>query len=186
MKLKHLIRRLKKRSGHKPGLNDVVIDGLIDGIRHTETIYVRPNFYYFEGCGRPCYLPLNPAPRIGGKDWAVTEGWPCEYYIPISRKKPNDGPYCFSKTSHDGDWVKVIGKVRGQLITNEIGQTSDVWYVLEVSYGATRNLDLAERRQLPNGSYWYVLYAPQMWLGNVDLSVPEYNMPKSTKKLLES
>ncbi len=186
MNLKHLKQRLRRRSGHKPGLDDVMVDGNTDGHRSTEEIYVRPNFYYFVGWGRPCYLPLNPAPRIGGKDWAITEGWPCEYYIPYSMMTPTDGPYCFDKTNRDGDWIKVIGFVQGQEITNEIGQSSDIWYVIEVeAEKATRNVNLAETRQRPDGSMYYILYGSKIWLGNYHVDVPEYNMPESTKKLLE-
>lgn len=201
MKLRHLKQRFRLRGGHRPGRRDIRTDrdyigaGFGTDIVGPSTLFLaRANFFYFEGCGRPCYLPLNPAPRIGNKDWAVTEGWPCEYYVPSSHKKPDDGPYCFDKAGKDGDWVRVIGQVRGQPITNDIGQVSDVWDVIKISDArATRNRELAESHRfvsmvdpgfIDEGPIFFIVYAPDIWLGNTGWHEIPWQLPEDTKKLL--
>lgn len=175
MRLKYLKQRCRRRSGHRPGLDDVT------HMQYGTEFFARPNFYYFEKCGRPCYLPLNPAPYIGGTDWAVTEGWPCEYYVP---RNQSTGPYCIGKSSGRGDWVRVIGQVRGQLITNEIGQSSDVWDVILI----TRQTAVRNNWRLQRFGYTdlWIAYAPDMWLGNTGRRNIPFDMPEATATRLDS
>ncbi len=165
--------RLRRRDGHKPGWRDVTdlrteyyfattARGYEQRARQYFMAY--PNFYYFSACGRPCYLPLNPALRIGGPDWAVTEGWPCEFR---TRHDRSSGPYCYSRNPGRklGERVKVIGQLRGQPIRNDIGQVSDIWDVIWLPKSlATRNQHLL--REAREGQCYYA-YAPDMWLGNI-------------------
>ncbi|MBP9827500.1 hypothetical protein KBC99_03415, partial [Candidatus Saccharibacteria bacterium] len=118
-----ICEHFRHREGHKPGFADVTPirterylvltdGGLIE--RERQYFLARPNFFYFRGCGRPCYLPLNPGPQIGGPDWAVTEGWPCEF---VSKHDRSSGPYCYCEVGQQqGDKLMVIGQIRGQYI----------------------------------------------------------------------
>lgn len=178
--LRIMREKLRRRDGHKPGsvdaseaIEEVVFylrepifggNGTVQQVRQP-TFMARPNFYYFESCGRPCYLPLFPAPVRGGKDWAVTDGWPCEFR---SRHNRSAGPHCYCDgPDQQGDWVQVIGQVRGQMTQNEIGQQSDIWnvVVLPVQH-ATRNVNYLQVIPLDSGLTRYYAFAPDMWLGN--------------------
>jgi len=153
--LSFLRERLRRREGRKPSAEDVSIS--YPGRPFNAT----PNFYYFAQCGRPCYLPIYPGPRLGGRDWAVTEGWPCEFY---SRHERTAGPHCYCETGvKPGDWVQVVAQVRGQMITNEIGHRSDIWDVILLPREkATRNVGLL----VPADQESYYGLASDMWLGN--------------------
>ncbi len=178
--LRIMREKLRRRDGHKPGYVDasetfeeVVYyhrEPIIGGnstIRQVaqEIFTARPNFYYLESCGRPCYLPLFPAPIRGGKDWAVTDGWPCEFR---SRHDRSAGPHCYCEgPDQPGHLVYVLGQVRGQMTQNEIGQQSDVWNVMMLpSQHATRNVDYLQVIPLDSGTTYYYAFASDMWLGN--------------------
>jgi hypothetical protein len=145
-------QRLRRRHGHPPGRVDV------STVEPGRSFLAVPNFYYFEACGRPCYLPLYSAPSHDtGKP--VTEGWPCEFY---SRHNRSRGPHCYSQSQGEGDGVLVMGQVRGQSRRNEIGQVSDIWDVILLPpRKATRNAEYLEHR-----GDMFVAYAPDIWLGN--------------------
>ena len=160
--------RFVTRSGHEPGAADITL--------HSGSSFLaRPNFYYFAKCGRPCYQPLYPAPRLGRKDWAVTEGFPCETYEPHGQDK---SAHSYSESERDGDQVIVVGQVYGEEITNDIGEKSSLWNVIslparQVSY----NQHLLRLRHGEAGDY-YLVCAPDMWFGNTGRQhVPLYTMP---------
>lgn len=159
---RHLLQYLglAPSRGHKPGFTDVSTSQL--GV----PFKARPNFYYFEGCGRPCYLPLNPGPKLGDGTgtWPVTLGWPCEGYF---QHDQHAGPHCYSNTPHDGDWVEVVGQVTGPIVTNERHEQSEVWDVIRIPLvRATRNQHLLGEA---DSDGCVLVYAPDMWLGNTGL-----------------
>lgn len=148
------------RHGHEPGPVDV------STMESGEIFEARPNFYYFEACGRPCYLPLysQPSHAFG---LPVTEGWPCEYYDAHSKGR---GPHCVERNRPDGDWIQVVGQVRGQRLRSEHvlasgeHESSDIWDVVEVPVEKLR----ADAPALVESSakYYALAYAPDIWLGN--------------------
>jgi hypothetical protein len=60
--------------GHPPGRQDV------STMKPGQRFYAVPNFYDFQSCGRPCWLPLYQLPTLQSE--RVTQNWPCEYYDP--------------------------------------------------------------------------------------------------------
>lgn len=104
--------------------------------------YAAPNFYDYQKCGRPCWLPLFKLPTQGSTP--VTQGWPCEYYDPHASSA---GPYCLQPSAgrtpserangadkYSGDRILVICQTTqistggpAQTISNEIGQSSNIW-----------------------------------------------------------
>lgn len=165
----YIRQRLIKRSGHKPGELDV-----IEPLRGSP-FWARPNFFYLQQCGRPCWLPIFAAPctTLAGwsnADWAINTGWPCEYYQPHDN---NVGPHCYSCTTRDGDRLNVVGQIKGGLcetLTNEIGQRSDVWNVVLIPpRHVHRNHHLLLHTPIgadDQGGY-YMAFAPDIWLGNL-------------------
>ncbi len=174
MKFVHFLQRLRCRRGPKPiGPSDNTL-GL--------TFLVQPNFYYFEGCGRPCWLPLNPAPKRGGPDWAVTDGWPTEPdYADYKYIKRN---YVLDDPDMVDNYVRVIGQVRSQMTVNEIGQKSDIWDVIAIPpEKATRNTHLIAETDADGN---YIVYASDLWLGNTGWRDIPYEMPQATLDLLDT
>lgn len=165
----YIRQRFLDRAGHKPGLLDVVEP------QRGSPFWARPNLYYLQQCGRPCWLPIFAAPATimpgwQNQDWAINTGWPCEHYRP--HNKPA-GPYCYSRTSHRGDLLRVVGQVSGDLceeLTNEIGQRSDIWNIVLVpSVRVLRNHSLlihVPAGKENSGGYYYA-FAPDIWLGNL-------------------
>ncbi len=146
-----------------------------------------PDFSDFQGCGRPCWLPLYAQP------WetppAVTHGWPCEYYDPTSS---DNGPYCLhppanrsrnqmgdSSDPNSGDRVLVLCQTTtlpngrpAQTIRNEAGQESDVWDKIAVptTFIAPLNPPMALMQVPGTEGYFYEAYAPDIWLLNSSMN----------------
>ncbi len=177
-KLGRFYQRCRRRHGTRPGFFD--ISSMIRG----EPFYATPNFYYFEGCGRPCYLPLNPAPKRGGKDWAVTDGWPLELDPKRFARYPGGYISAFHKLDY-ADRVLVIGEVTGENAVDEIGQESDLWYVIACPPNkVVRNAHLIQERDEKGNC---IVYANSLWLGNTGShGLPLYPMPQATIELLNS
>jgi hypothetical protein len=169
----YLIRaKLKRRRGHKPGWSDIrpalqVVEKDLgahlvnprqsklasdEELKAALPFWARPNFYYFEGCGRPCWLPVYPEPRIM-KGCSLTLNWPYESWQP-----PDGSPIM-------GHFVEVLRQVRGERLRNEILQYSDIWNLIRIPQDRidprTRHL----AKPAPDGD-GYVGYAADLWLGN--------------------
>ncbi len=174
-----LYQKLRRRRGTKPGLFDVSC--ILTG----EAFYATPNFYYFEDCGRPCWLPLNPAPKRGGPNWAVTDGWPSEINPDhlIIQLQPSGYISALHKMDH-GDKVLVVGEVRGEIARDEVGNKSDLWYVIACPPDkVVRNAHLIKERDNEGN---YIVYANSLWLGNTGSHGISYTMPQATLDLLET
>lgn len=161
--MKHLKKLLLKiyrahssRLGHEPGRDDV------STMESGHYFYATPNFRY-HAMGRPCWLPINPGPKLGDGTgtWPVTKNWPCEFYGPHI---PIFGFAGLSWRHRPGDRLKVIGQVRGPVVKNDIGQTSDIWNVVLIPFGrVVRNQQLLTEFDdvgIPFG------FAPDIWMGN--------------------
>lgn len=143
--------RVRPHQGHKPGWSDVRGHGL--------PFEARPNFYYFEGCGRPCWLPIYPEPRIM-VGCSLTRNWPFELW------KPPNG------SRVGGHYVKVIRQVRGEGVRNEILQYSDVWNLILIP---KEHIDPRTRHltdQDPEDDRYYLGFAADLWLGNTGWHQP--------------
>lgn len=155
------------RLGHEPGAVDV--STMNPGQPFTAT----PNFRYFAK-GRPCWLPINPEPKLGDGTgtWPVTKNWPCEFY---SLHLPLYGLAGLSWQYRSGDKLKVVGQVRGPVITNDIGVTSNIWDVVLIPYGRVvrnaENLADFDDDGIPLG------FVPDMWLGNTGWHDIPYRWP---------
>jgi hypothetical protein len=162
--------------GHLPGRQDVSTTA--PGRR----FYAIPNFYFFQSCGRPCWLPLYELPTE--QSAFVTDGWPCEYYEPNS----SNGPFCLQPPSrrtqsemadpavrNSGDRLLVVCQVTqiskgqpAQAIRNEVGQSSNIWDMVAVpqSYISADSAAIGRLRQVPGMPGYYEAYGPDMWIGN--------------------
>lgn len=156
--------RLRPRWGHDPGPRDV--STMISG----KTFVAKPNFKYFRQNARPCYLPIyyrpqNPSKKELGQ--AITYGWPCEAYRWHNQKS---GPACWSQSKRpsDGDWVQVIGQVRGERIRDERLIYSDIWNIVLVPVGRATEWAEIHGCQMVNrdGRDYYIGYAADIWMGN--------------------
>jgi hypothetical protein len=163
--------------GHPPGRQDV--STMSPGHR----FYAVANFFEFQSCGRPCWLPLYQLPTEKSAD--VTQGWPCEYYEPDSS---SGGPYCLQppprrtpgemagpSDKNSGDRILVVCQVTkidtgqaAETIRNEAGQSSDIWDMVAVPEShVSRNSVVAGRlSQVPGMPGFYEAYGPDIWLGN--------------------
>jgi hypothetical protein len=162
--------------GHAPGRQDV--STLSPGHR----FYAVANFYYDQGCGRPCWQPLVQLPNLNAA--GLTKGWPCEYYDPASA---SSGPYCVkpppgrapgemadSRNQNAGDRILVVcqamplGNTQGQLVHNQAGQASDIWDMIALPSSRLIPNDVLAGRlsQVPGMPGFYEAYAPDIWLGN--------------------
>jgi len=151
----------RERHGHKPGPIDVSTK--IRGLN----FYAVPNFYYFEGCERPCWLPFYHRPQRNddlGMGFAVTKNWPYENYseLPLPDIEPR-----WETSPPRGDSVLVIGQVRGQRTRNEIRRHSRLWNValIPLDKATPSGLELCQRQSLL-GQEFLIAYAPDLWLGN--------------------
>lgn len=130
----------------------------------------RPNFYWFQACGRPCWLPIYAQPAIPEeKGHALTEGWPCEAYFDHDR---SSGEACFDakrslEDRRDGDWLEVVGQVWGQELRNEKGEVSTIWNVVRIPAGKLRNGGHANVLRDNDGTV--LGYASDLWMGNSGL-----------------
>jgi len=163
--------------GHSPGRQDVSTMSL--GHR----FYAVANFYDYEKCGRPCWLPLFEKPTE--KSTPVTQGWPCEYYNP---RATLIGPYCLEPPSgrtaserangadkDSGDRILVICQTTqidsgtpAQTLSNEIGQASNIWDEVAVPaayvfHGSTLKRTLTPVPGMPG---FYEAFGGDIWLGN--------------------
>ncbi|MBW3538583.1 hypothetical protein KY386_03790 [Candidatus Parcubacteria bacterium] len=146
---------------HPPGPQDV------STMEPGKKFKAQPNFYYFEGCGRPCWLPLYPAPQLVAGT-AVNEGWPCEYYaLNVVIKQGTD---CSQSHSVLGDEVQIECQVRGDdtlgegTIQNDKQERSNIFDVVIIPKDkVVRGVEQLE--PTPDGSGYFALGA-DMWLGN--------------------
>lgn len=143
------------QESHHPGALDV------SHMRQGELFLARPNFHFFEACGRPCWLPAYPKPKMV-RGMAVTEHWPCEAYRNHDRSA---GPACFSVDPHDGDWVQVVGQARGEMLRDEAGNRSDVWDLVVIPPEFLR-LGAESMLQTSPDGYGFLAYMADLWLGN--------------------
>jgi hypothetical protein len=158
--------------GHLPGRQDV--STMSSGHR----FYAVPNFYHFQRCGRPCWLPLYQSPNEQSK--FVTDGWPCEYYGPNYSSEPSCVRPPSRRTASEmadpavrntGDRILVVCQVRGktnQTVHNEVGQGSNIWDMVAVpaSYISSDSAAVGRLSQVPGMPGFYEAYGPDMWLGN--------------------
>lgn len=149
------------RTGHRPGQLDV------EHMRRSEPFWARPNFHYFEGCERPCWLPCFPQPRRI-KGTSVTHGYPCEFYADFTR--PGGEPFCVY-CGKPPDWVLVVGQVRGEVTRNERlnwrgrQESSDVWDIVVIPPGSVK--PEWQGHLLPYiGSSSVLAFTSDLWLGN--------------------
>jgi hypothetical protein len=163
--------------GHLPGRLDV--SAMSPGRR----FYALPNFYEFQSCGRPCWLPLYQLPTE--QSAFVTDGWPCEYYEPNST---SNGPFCLQPPSrrtpseradpavrNSGDRVLVVCQVtqisKGQAaptIRNQVGKSSNIWDMVAVpgSYISRDSAAAGRLSLVPGMPGFYEAFGPDIWLGN--------------------
>jgi hypothetical protein len=162
--------------GHLPGRQDV--STMAFGYR----FFAVPNFYYFQSCGRPCWLPLYQLPTE--KSAFVTDGWPCEYYgpnhssapsciRPPSRRTPSE--MADRAVRDSGDRLLVLcqtarlstGRAAGA-IRNQVGQSSDIWdmVALPKSYISSDSPAIGKLTQVSRMPGFYQAFAPDIWLGN--------------------
>jgi hypothetical protein len=162
-------------AGHIPGRQDV--STMTPGQR----FYAVPNFYYFQSCGRPCWLPLYESPNE--QSALVTDGWPCEFYGPNPSSEPSCVEPPSSRTSAEmakstdrssGDRILVVCQVRQmakgvatQIVHNDVGQNSKIWDMIavpkaDISDNSTA-INLPQISGLPG---YYQAFASDMWLGN--------------------
>lgn len=143
---------------HEPGEADV------STMEPGQPFEARPNFHHLEKCGRPCWLPGQPRPEVGPVGTAVTVDWPCEQYGPHDTSR---GTACYAEEWRDGDWLQVIGQVKGKLVTNdnpEDRESSDVWNVVEVSPEHLKPGAGAQLSRGPSGGY--IVYFADVFMGN--------------------
>lgn len=144
------------RLGHEPGVGDV------STMESGQPFKAVPNFRHFAK-GRPCWLPINPGPKLGDGTgtWPVTKNWPCEFY---SLHLPLYGLAALSWRRRPGDRLQVIGQVHGPIVTNDIGEQSDIWDVVLIPPGQVvrnvENLTEFDSNGTPLG------FASDIWLGN--------------------
>lgn len=163
--------------GHPPGHQDV--STMTPGQR----FYAVPNFYDFQSCGRPCWLPLYQMPTEQSEE--ITQDWPCEYYDPTSTAS---GPACLQPATgrtptemanaavkDSGDRILVVCQVTdisqgkpAQTLRNQAGQSSSIWDLVAVpaSHVFRNNAAAAPLTPVPRLPGFYEAYAPDIWLGN--------------------
>lgn len=163
--------------GHLPGRQDV------STVAPGQRFYAAPNFYDFQSCGRPCWLPLYQRPTE--KSPFVTDGWPCEYYEPDST---SSGSFCLKPPPGRGPnemadpairnscdrilvicQVTIIGKGQAaETIRNEIGQSSDIWDMVALpgSHISSDSVVAGRLSQIPGMPGFYEAFGPDIWLGN--------------------
>ncbi len=168
----------------KPSVNSGQLPGRLDvsTMSPGQRFYAVPNFYFFQSCGRPCWLPLYQLPTE--ESAFVTNGWPCEYYGPNTSSEPS----CLQPPSqrtpsemrdpanrNSGDRVLVVCQVTqiskeqvADTIHNEVGQSSDIWDMVAVpkSYISTDSTAAGHLHQVPGMPGFYEAYGPDIWLGN--------------------
>lgn len=156
--------------GHPPGRQDV------STMTSGRQFYAVANFYEFQSCGRPCWLPLYQRPTETSAD--VTQGWPCEYY---QQDQTSSGPTCVNPPAgrtqdemanpadkNSGDRVLVFCQMKGESIRNDAGQSSDYWDLVAVPKSEISSDSLARGHlsQVPGMPGFYKAYGPDIWLGN--------------------
>ena len=156
--------------GHPPGRQDV--STMAPGKR----FYAVANFYDFPSCGRPCWLPLYQQPTEKSAD--VTENWPCEYY---QQDQASNAPTCVNPPAgrtlaetanpsnpNSGDKVLVVCQAYGETVSNEAGQSSDIWDMVAVprSRISSDSITLGRLSQIPGMPGFYQTYGPDIWLGD--------------------
>jgi hypothetical protein len=157
--------------GHPPGRQDV------STMKPGQRFYAVPNFYDFQSCGRPCWLPLYQLPTQQSE--RVTQNWPCEYYDPTSvasgdacLQPPSgrtSGEMADAAMKNSGDRVFVLCQVRpAQNIHNGVGQSSDVWDMVAVpaSHVFQNNAADTPLTPVPGMPGFYEAFGPDIWLGN--------------------
>lgn len=157
--------------GHLPGRLDV--STMAAGRR----FYAVPNFYEFQSCGRPCWLPLYESPTE--QSAFVTDGWPCEYYGPNFSSAPSCTSPRVGRTPsqmadpsvrNSGDRVLVVCQVRvsATVIHNEAGKSSNIWDMVAVpeSYISSDSAAAGRLNQVPGMPGFYEAFGPDIWLGN--------------------
>jgi hypothetical protein len=161
--------------GHLPGRLDV--STMSPGHR----FYAVPNFYEFQSCGRPCWLPLYQLPTL--QSARVTDGWPCEYYGP----NPSSEPSCTKPPAtrarsqmadpvvmNSGDRLLVVCQVTqigngrpAETISNSVEQSSNIWDMVAVPASYISPDSPAQGlAQVPDMPGFYEAFAPDMWLGD--------------------
>jgi len=172
---------------HSPPVKPIVDPGHLPGRLDVSTMtprrrfYAVPNFYYFQSCGRPCWLPLYELPTE--QSAFVTDGWPCEYYGP----NHSSAPSCLRppagrtplemadpglRTSGDRLWVlcqttHLATGVLAQTIRNQVGQSSDIWDMVALpSSHLSPDSPASGLAQVPGMRGFYEAFAPDIWLGN--------------------
>jgi hypothetical protein len=161
--------------GHLPGRLDV--STMTPGQR----FYAVPNFYFDQGCGRPCWLPLYAAPNENSA--FVTNGWPCEYYGPNHSSSPScvappkgraTAQMANPADKESGDRLLVLCQTKtqgnglaAQDIRNQVGQDSDIWDRVAVPKAyISSDSPAVGLSPVPGMPGFYQAYAPDMWLGN--------------------
>jgi hypothetical protein len=161
--------------GHLPGRQDVSTTA--SGHR----FYAIPNFYYFQSCGRPCWLPLYRLPTE--QSAFVTDGWPCEYYGPNYSSAPSCTRPPSRRTASEmadpavrssGDRLLVICQTTrltgsaAATIRNQVGQSSDIWDMVAVpkAYISSDSPAAGQMTQVSGMRGFYEAFAPDIWLGN--------------------
>jgi hypothetical protein len=162
--------------GHLPGRQDV--STMASGHR----FFAVPNFYYFQACGRPCWLPLYQQPTE--QSAFVTDGWPCEYYGPNYSSAPSctqppsrrtAGEMADPAVKDSGDRLLVICQTTRlnagsatPTIHNQVGQGSDIWDMVAVpkAYISSDSPAAGRIAQVSGMPGFYQAYAPDIWLGN--------------------
>lgn len=165
-----------KDPGHLPGRQDV------STMAHGHRFYAVPNFYFFQSCGRPCWLPLYQLPTE--QSAFVTDGWPCEYYgpnrsstpsctLPPPRRKPSE--LADSADKNSGDRLLVLCQTThlgrdgtAATIHNQVTQGSNIWDMVAVpkSYISRDSPAAGHLTEVSAMQGFYQAFGPDMWFGN--------------------
>lgn len=141
-----LTRSEALRRGHRPGWSD--IGPVNSDPKGPPWFLAKPNFNYYEACGRPCWLPAYPAPRIA-PGWSLTDGWPME-----------DWP-----SHEEHDFVAVVGQVHGEMLRSEhvlpdgSFEQSDIWNMVAIPTDRLVDPDTT-------AIGYKIGYMADLWLGN--------------------
>ena len=119
-----------------------------------DTITGVPTFEYFEACGRPCWLPINPNPKLVD-GLALTSEWPFENYGP-----------------EEGDSFTVIcstQSLNGKEVQDDRGIGSTSWYEVVVPEDKLSIIDdhhtslsVDDLEIAPDGGY--LGFVPAIWV----------------------